>query len=536
MVLIAIALGVVFAWLVEAAGIWVHGKLGENARRRFRAVGNWIGYLLALCLFVGVASVLVHGLHGRYNGHLESWTVRALYFATVPQLLGVALGFAGGAAAFWLRKRLRRFGSDLAAVFKRDRHAGPAPGDSRKQPGGHANGGTNGGPKEPYPWLTGIVGIAAVTLVAIVTLVVFFPELLMRVESIKVAGVEARFATAANQSVRIAVQAGIEAQSTNDVLNKWAAFDRSNTIGPAQGLVNERWSPRQQGERDAAEEIWTSGDHFFEGIAKPLATLIRCYSREFEIRDTEAQHRAVKIANEWGRVFVTGNDQRLENAVSETYALMVRLDKDIESSGIRCDELKSRQWMRNGEARKVIDRLKPQVARFTTNGYAIAFVAHVYVLTHRPAAVATFMDRMVDRVDKRRGTLMAQLYFYMSKSEAKFAARAPVPETNEDLKQALKLTDEVLAIAKDKKKDTKASAAGAELDLLAENFTIQRIEIINNQLYNLIVEWLQGRRLLPLEMLEFEGLPNGGQAYEVSEGCGSNLLRRCGTETTRAAA
>ncbi len=84
----------------------------------------------------------------------------------------------------------RKRGPDGEAETFRAEDAASETGANRQDPASKRtaqDGGESGVvARATYRWLTGIVGIEAVKLIAIVTLVVFFAEILGRVESIKV--------------------------------------------------------------------------------------------------------------------------------------------------------------------------------------------------------------------------------------------------------------------------------------------------------------------------------------------------------------
>ena len=156
-------------------------------------------------------------------------------------------------------------------------------------------GGAGGEAKGPYPWLTSIVGIAAVTLVAVVTLVIFFPEILMRVESIKVAGVEARFAQAASRSITVGSQV-YDNEYAKEMLPRWAGYDGlvTRTLAPTQLLVSNRWGASATDRQDT-NDIRRHADDFLRKIAQPIAKAIRCYAGDYDVREAGVQHRTARV-------------------------------------------------------------------------------------------------------------------------------------------------------------------------------------------------------------------------------------------------
>ena len=545
MTFIFIILGGVLGWLVRTSWTWHLAKeTSEKARQKCREKMHRDVYGLILVLFVTVCVVLANGVYGTVHGQWSWSTVILLWYLKLPNVLSSVIGFIIAALAVLNWESLAKDFPDW--LHKTALGARRSRGAAHRRTGDRAPTGL----REPYSWLTGIIGIAAVTLLGIVTLVIFFPEVLTRVESIKVAGLEARFATTAshNQSIRLASETAIDVLPITSTLGKWKDYGAyaKDRYRPAQDLIDARWNAPQT-ERDRANKIIAVGDNFLDSVAVPLAKVMHCLASEFDVRDTDVQHKTVKVASEWARVFTESGD-RLSEAVAKTYELIVFIDRDLASRASTCGGTEKIPWERawtaidcenncgkNGsfmaKVNGIVNSLKPNLDLIASNGFVITFIAHLNVTAKKAPEVLELMDKMANRLDVRRGTLIAQLRFYLARSQVKFAAGNRAAQSNGDLIDALALNDKVIKII-DACDTTKPAAANVQnaivnscatvgvavdFERLGTSYSLQRVGILNNLLYNLIWDWLNGRHLTVPELFAMEGLPTGGYHYKLSE-------------------
>ena len=314
------------------------------------------GHVLLLGAFVVIGGVYLAGIYGRFEGWWSWSPVVWLHYMTSPAVLGGTLAFLFGIFAVLLRGRLKRLwdwvhaalstssggrkrGPDGEAETFRAEDAASATGANRQDPASKRtaqDGGASGVvARATYPWLTGIVGIAAVTLVAIVTLVVFFPEILGRVRiDTRLRALKRVSRPPASRSFQVTAQAS-DTRTTGDLITYWIRFDPEGYDSAAQARVTSR----------EAGPVRSAGDQFIRTIARPLARVIFCYSIEYRIRDTEMQHKAAKVTQDWSRVF-EGDDIRLGMAVWQSYELMRDLEEDLGDHKSDCAEALSRPTVR----------------------------------------------------------------------------------------------------------------------------------------------------------------------------------------------
>lgn len=571
MLLIALLLGVGLAWLAKTGWNWRLDRLrNEHARERWRVTCNRLGYTLAFVLVLSVGTVYVLGVIGDWTGDWSSPFVQALGRLTIANVQRRLVAFALGIIVVAKSDKIKATLAGLLAVLR----PRPQSGANAAEPQGSSYG---GGAAATYPWLTGIVGIAAVTLVALVTLVIFFPDILLRLESLKVAGVEARFATAATRSVRL-----IQAERTdrtytaNFILNAWATYEGMSKqfFTPAQDVVSARSGPDQHG-----DDVRTNGDIFMKEVAKPLADAVSCFSKYYELRDTELQHVAVRAANDWGNLFLAvatsrskdqshgsqdqndaSKDQtakaKLHNAVAETFELIFGIYQDLMKRDLKCSSsatagppeapnVECERSCKDDPAVKkkidlVVETLEPHLTDIPAYGFAVAFVSDLELLTTTPERDLEFLENIAPYVDNKPHTLIAQAHFFFKRARAKLAAHVRAKDTIEDLRQARSLVNDIISITHAeyvaRESEAKAITPNAKvasndssvkpdnLTRILSHYCFVSAVFVNQWLSSMIEDWLQGWRLSPQQLEDLEGLPLGGQGlplgglpYELSE-------------------
>jgi hypothetical protein len=539
MLLIALLLGLTFAWLVEllwtqycaytrgrslpAAGRRARRRRGRRREAALARLRRGVLNAFLVFVFFGVAIIYALGLYGRFfGGDWSSPFVIALHYMTAPSVLGGLAAFVLGALCMWYRGWLAALVEWLRVNFF-ERPPAPPAGQQpppAAQPGAlaGAQAGQAAQPtaeaqaaRQPYPWLTSIVGIAAVTLVAVVTLVIFFPEILGRVESIKVAGVEARFATAATRTIQLASQ-NDETMRTDQAIQSWATL-LEPSIAAAQARVSGQ-DPNLTG---------VEGHNFARDFAMPFSRAVSCYARDFRVRDTKLQDDAARAANEWRHALKKkGNDldpdSRLDKAVRSTRELFQRIQDDLGVRKSACYDPK------NAIAFDVTRQNLPHLRK---SGFFVSFVAQFLLLTHEPSQAEALIGDVSTDLDTTPATLIAQVHFYSNRSEIRFITRSPAADIDHDLNQVQLLTDRLMVCLRDTKangcrdfnRSTPQPAHPAEtnIDKIIEYFDLLRVGTINNRLDVLIKDWLGGARLRPAELLRLEGSVKEGLAYDLSD-------------------
>ena len=543
--------GVAFSWLVKRAWMWCHGLFGVTppARTRFRQV---VVYWASWFLFSAFVGVFVIGGYGRLTGHWSWASVVVLAYLTTREVLGPIISFLAGVLVYVLRAEIHDFWLKIyravCAQLAGLQHRGVAVQNPVPAPGGEAS-------KDSHPWLVTIFAGTTVVLAGVLIVFAFFPDVLSHVESIKVAGFEARFATAATASVRTAVQSQRGQVRTSAILNRWRTFEPASSLvfSPAQDVVNRRSSQDMEG-----DEVRNSGDQFLKIIARPFAEVAACFSERYNIRDTEFQGSATQAAEDWSDLFLAvarspsaDATDKLHTAVAETFGLMFRLDRDLAERGVECSG-SAGPWRRlfplvrcNPSCQKdryaasvveqTVEDLKPYLARMPAYGYAVAFVSDLKLWSSEfKDDDLDFLNGIAPYLNAGRHTLIAQLNFYFTRAQIKFTSRATSHDTNADYRRAISLVDDLLAVIDAEIQDdektmaspaamapTKSNAIGspppsAVLRRVREHYRGVRAIFYNGELYTLIVDWLEGRRLLTDDLETLEGLPTGGLAYDLS--------------------
>ncbi len=550
MALIFLVAGVVFAWLVKRAWMWCHGWFGTTPTRRttWRQV---IVYWIAFALFAVFVAIFVIGEFGRLTGHWSWDSVVALEYFTTREVQGLFIAFFAGVVIYLLRVSLAEFWLKIYRALCAQL-AGPSHGGGvvAAPP---ATGGAGEAPKESHPWLVTIFGASTAVLAGVLIVLTFFPDVLTHVESIKVAGLEARFATAATKSVRIAVQGQRGPVRTSTILNRWRTFERvsSQIFLPAQDVVSRRSSQDID-----ADRVRIGGEKFLEVVAQPFAQVAGCFSEHYNIRDTEYQGSAARAANDWSELFLAiarsqGANDELENAVAETFDLMFRLDRDLAERKLKCNG-STDPWVRiypsvrcdpncqedtaaASVVARAVDKLRPYLAAIPAYGYSIGFVSDLKLWgSEYKNDDLDFLNEVAPYLNGGRRTLIAQLNFYFTRAQIKFTSRVSSQDTIDDYKRAVSLVDDLLAAIdaeiQDEEKAIRNGASGTPAPgnasgSVSDPDTLRRVQahyrgvraiFYNGELYTLIVDWLEGRKLLPAELEALEGLPTGGLARELS--------------------
>ncbi len=522
MTVIFAALGAAFAWLVVAS--WkLHQERKPKARskqwrwqrrRKQILIASWV-------LFVAACVFLVAALYCYAQGWWASWPIVALWYVKTPAVLSSAAAFLLAAWAVFEWKTLKRFPAWLYDITHGKPQASAGRGDASTSA------------KGPVKGIVSIVGIAAVTLIGAVTVAIFFPELLLRVETIKLAGFEARFATTASHSAiyRRGLEEAITRQPLANSIGGYVEYEKIRKLDlAAQTIVSARWRA-PEAERAKARAVVDAGDRFLSDFALPLGKVLHCYTKEFDVRDTDARYKLVRVANEWTRVF-KGHRDRFYPAVQKTVELIRFVDSDLADRESTCNNA---QWLKRYAIIPKPEELSQEeivhLADIRRNPAAIAFISQLNLAAKRPSDLVDFMNEMAKGIDDQRGTLVAQSKFYKLRYDVKFADDERSTELIADLRRALTATEEIIRSVDqcrtkdiDAKDDAFSRACkkvrdGAEIsiDEVYDSFSRRRVGIINNILYALIWDWLNGRSLDAQQILELEGTPAGGHYFELSK-------------------
>jgi hypothetical protein len=486
--LIAFLLGAIFAWLAESG--W------ELSDDEIKAAIRVIGYIFIVPVFVAAAIVFFIGLYGRLAGYREWWPVQAVDLATFPDIAGTILGIAAGAFVVWQRARLKRLCQRLLLAII--------------PPPGAADPGATNGREGASPWVVGAAALSAISLVAILVAVIFFPEITGRVSSIKIAGVEAQFATSTAHSARVAIQGDKSRSSNRYILNQWTGIDQTlnRFTVPALAKVIAK------SDSDVRLELRPIRD-FLDAFAVPLSSVMSCFSGDFNPRSTFVQAEAAPVANEWERmtIEVLGKEHLTEefSALKSHHEKVVRLvDDSLWANHSHCGPLstddtypaKSHRWNQayfatdayRSQVKDVAEHL-PQVL---SNGYTIAFIANLLMLTASPDEAVRFMNAVGGRLDHNNNAIAGEYNFYSARARAKWQLDDwMLDDWIPDLKSARLLAEQIADTVK--KSDPSASAEPLGIE---SHYRMLAADDMNSLIYGYVRDWLQGRHSAPLELVE----------------------------------
>ncbi|WP_146604536.1 hypothetical protein [Rhodoplanes roseus] len=537
MLLIAFFLGASTAWLFETGWNWyLVNHLNPAEGHQWRVRRNRWAYYLLLGVTLAVAVIFVGGVYGLQTGAWSSPFVRALDHLSAPKVLGGIVATALGALLVAVRHRLP------AGITLLRRLVQPRRVEGQKKPSSSAA--ESSGAKSAVISLTSIVGIAAVTLVALATIQIFFPELITRVESFKVAGVEARFASATSKSLQVFTQTIAGPEKRISVAG-WANYDwlSKELSGPAQAAVNSRLG--------YADPFQNDNNRFMNEIAIPLAKLGKCLSEHFDLFHTDLHGQAARAAEGWGRLFLMADTtpegqkkskRQAEIVIKDTYVILGRTNDFLTSQAIECDDRQAvidliiktisskitcdqncfNESILEEYAKKVSGDPAMSPETLAATGYAVSFVSSFISWTSRVDKGLEFLDNIRPHLHQSNSAIVAQINVYSARVIARFQARRPSNETVEDCKKAISLVDELLRHVESARRDSEnrsiqGDRRSEQLKNVVDHYKRVRASIVNDSLYSIIADWLDGRRLLPHEIAMLEGVSEGGAAYELNK-------------------
>jgi hypothetical protein len=518
MALVAAVLGATLAWLLEAGLAWLRQQVSRRARRRIGAFFNVLGYAAVLYAFVFISSIFVRGIYSRNTGNISAWSVRALDLILLPNTLGTVVAFALGVVLYRVRKKAGTFISDFASfLFLRRGPAATTPSAS-----GSEITASVAAARDTYPWLTSIVGIAAVSLVAIVTLIIFFPEVLTRVELIKVGGVEARFAAAASRSVQTNTASHSSRPELKLSLSQWLLIDSTfaNLIIPVQQAFLQRSKASQE---DAARRVQATewAQKFLNAVAVPIAKVMDCYSTDHSDKEsTDVRNKITEIAHDWARFAAHVSEMDPQKRREEFEAHWLALESFVEplndlfSRRSTCgfspenatcarDQRPNAEYFARLEKDLDVIHMGQHLSEIFSNGYVIIFIADMVLAAGAPNQALDFLNAVEEHLDKSDETSTGQFNFYYTRSTAQFLSQSPeLPAMISDIKQARARAEKIAEAVNSSGKRRCPSSKIA----LEQYYCALIAETDNDLIFAYVSRWLEGHRPSPLELSEMEKL------------------------------
>jgi hypothetical protein len=124
-----------------------------------------------------------------------------------------------------------------------------------------------------------------------------------------------------------------------------------------------------------------------------------------------------------------------------------------------------------------------------SDGYVLQFIADLVALTHDADRAASFYTEITDKkfLDTAIDAKPAELNFYFRRATSKYRANWYPRDAADDFDHAFKLDNEIL--------DAIAASNMKNKDAMKSYYESLRAAILNNKIYNLVSDWLEGRPL-----------------------------------------
>jgi hypothetical protein len=472
MVLIAVALGVWWGWLLD------------QLKPVHRLIAGLIRLLLMLC-FVLVAAVFFHSIYAQYAGDWTFWTVRLFNFVTAPAQFWPILGFLAG----WFGYRRRRDIDEF--VFS------PA----RPSPSGAAKDDLAGdtAPLEPVKskktaaqgLLARIAGLPLLGALILIAVLIFLgPELRSRLESLKFGDVEARFVAATQYSLRTTFTGfapNIPIGESSSGLESYLEID-----GRIQKEIMKR---HVTADRDPVSEHKRLVK-FHKEIVFPFADAMSCYIRTFARSDIELQRKSIRLALAWkefstqlagpaAQRMMTRKD--FVDRVNDTLALAREYAQAVSE--------KSPCWRAVPPDTPPVEEYWNHVSELFSSGYVIAFVANLIASTHDYEQPVEYLDTMAIFLDKSPVQRLGQVHFYLQRAAAKDYARWYPHDAASDLRHARSIIEELIGIV--------TGSAGADRQLIL-HLRHDRAATLNTEIFSTVRVSFEGYRLSPDQIAALE--------------------------------
>ena len=542
MFIIAFLLGLWFGALSKIGCCWAHARLVEadsQQAARVKAGARIASFGAAALTLILVIAACLHAVGDYYNGQVPDQVDSFIGFLAVPTNIGVLLAFIAGALAVWFWRHIKKFMQDFH-LMRRDSSSDSAGTTEAKAAvavveaaGAAADAEAN---KEPYPWLTRIVGIAAVTLVAVLALLAFYPSLLINLRHIKVAGVEVQLATSAQQTVRVSTQLSKGKFVTNYTLDAWVGLDNvidNYSIYAQDAVLRQQSSAGLSAPLNPALPQFAAlnrARNFLDRYAVPMADALACYSRDFEISKSHFHVRLADLANSWARFAYLVNNQtrkigrgalpeqptatKLKNQFSDlekkTDGVFLDLYSDLLARKSACGVISiDNEVYTFGRTLDDShqDEFVQHLSEIFANGYVLAFIGDLMLLTHEPERVVAFLEAMEPYIDQSTEGITGQINYYYRLANVRFQDDYwTSTAANRELKIAQRRVETI----------NKAFAAGAlpcpppdrlkagDRGRVRSYYCGMRVLIIGLQAVNLVRDWLEARTLSPSDIFELE--------------------------------
>jgi hypothetical protein len=472
MVLIAVALGIWWGWLLD------------QLKPVRRTIAGLFRFLLMFC-FVLVASVFLHSIYAQYAGDWSFWTVRLFNFITAPAQIWPILGFLAG----WFGYRRRRDIDEFIFSPARQSPSGAAKDESAGDAAALEP--TKSRKTAAQGVLARLAGVPLLgALILIVVLIFLGPDLRSRLELLKFGDVEARFVAATQYSLRTTFTGfapNIPIDESSSGLEQHLEIH-----GRIQKAILR---PHVTAERDAL------GEHervvrFHKEIAFPFADTMSCYIRTFARSDFELQRKSIKLALAWrefsnqlagsaARRMMLRND--FVDRVNDTLALAREYAQAVPKQ--------SPCWRDVPPETPPVEEYWNHVSELFSSGYVIAFVANLIASTHNHEQSVEYLDTMAMLLDKSPAQRLGQVHFYLQRAAAKDYARWYPHDAAYDLRHARRIIEELTGLV--------TGSAGVDRQVIL-HLANDRAGTLNIEIFSTVRLSFEGYRLSPDQIAALE--------------------------------
>ncbi len=486
MLLAAFVLGIWLGWLIEA--------VSPRARRRSAHAPGAILVFFHLT-FALAAAAFISYLLLRYFGPWNSSVIRVVEFVTAPAQLWAILGFAAG----WIGYRFRR----PIWLFTRSLFIQPSPARNK--------------PIEARAWLTAAGGLPIIAgSMLVVAIIALGPDLYSRLQSIKWGDIEARFASVTQYSLRTTFRegAGFARKETKLFAMEDEIKEFMETmLKPIQETVIARLELKPL-EAAAAAAKRERIVRYHQAIIFPLTKLIEGYAEQFPKATTVSHVKAVKVSRAWSEFSIaatkfsqgaSANDRKsLKDAFArlagETCGPVSIIKKELASDNDKPLE-KTPPCEFNTAFIEMADLPAEELSTIFSNGYTIIFVASLIIYSDDYEQAVQYFNRMAPYLDRTPSEPTGELYFYDRLAQAKYYARWFPHDAGADSSRAQEIVNSIIAAMNDQ-----AAAQIANRQKIIAHFKSEKCQMLNSQMFSLIRDWHEGRRLSSEEIIALERL------------------------------
>jgi len=487
MLLLAFLLGLWFGWIVETFGRQL------KKERKQPLLSSNLSISIVSAVFAMAAGVFIYAFVARKMGAWDSWAIRVVNYMAEPDQVWPMLAFLGGWLGFHYRRPLGAFVTSL--FVHSSSHSRNEARVRSKNSDSKINVAESVKARE---WLTAAGGLPIIAaVVAILALLFFGSDLRSRLESLKFAGVEARFLAAASQhSMRNTFyEAGflpiamIAESGSNLKINL-----------EINGRIQERIIDRFKFAETSPLTVVARRkliERFHDTISIPFADAVSCYGR---LSGTDIQYKAIKVARAWSGLSETiagravGQEFQIE-AIREKFAKEFgpKFEKVVADTLDLASSIQNESGCESFLSKSPSQLAEPfegYLPQLFSDGYVIVFVASLIASTQNYDPAIEYLNRMGGFLAKDVTEEMGQAYFYLKRAAVKQYAHWFPRDGASDLERVREIIEGVLVTVT----DPKTSAGNIDKQAVAY-LNLEKARALNSEIFALVSDWQEGHRL-----------------------------------------